>query len=415
MSSLGLIKSPGFQNQGFFHYNKPRIGCIGVENMRSLWLLFFLIIPVYMISQMPSIPGFPTIPGIPTIPGQIPQQFPQQLPQQQLPQQLPQQGPLPQPQVGLPGPLNLPAISGNFKPPDWLKRGLVVYYRISGSSKLGNRASAFSGINVFIVWEVSNNKIVGDWISLLSDSMLVQSGLKELSRSSDSIFHVNPNYAEALLRSTGNLRSSGVTIQGGPGNIYIKMTGQKGYQNIYIKYDLKTGIILSLQQVTPDSSIFMEYAGYEYVNLPPPSNTFPPAVQGGTHNWVLSTSYMGMEMQFGELTISQGCVQGRIAHFRGKYDLYTTQGVQNQQFIGVPDIGPHYVNPSLLNDDVIFDLKQMGLRLVVVGRDYNDVTLELQYRMMPLIRSVVDPRTGLITYMEQFVSNMGSIKSYLEM
>jgi len=134
----------------------------------------------------------------------------------------------------------------------------------------------------------------------------------------------------------------------------------------------------------------------------------------GTYNWVLSTSYMGMEMQFGELTISQGYVQGRVAYFRGKYNLYS-QGVHNQQLIGVPDIGPHYVNPALLSNDIIFDLKQIGLRLVVVGRDYNGVTLELQYRTMPLIRSVVDPRTGLITYMEQFISNMGSIKSYLKM
>jgi len=271
--------------------------------MKGLWLLIFLTIPICMISQVPSVPGFPTVPGIPSMPSQIPQQFPQQLLQQQLPQQLPQQGPLPQPQVGLPGPLKLPTIHGNFKLPDWLKRGLVVYYKVSGSSKLGNQSSAFAGINVFVVWETSNNKIVGDWISLSNDGMLIQSGLKELGRSSDSIFHVNPKYAKALLRSAGNLKNSGVTIQ----------------------------------------------------------------------------------------------------------------GVQNQQLIGVPDIGPHYVNPSLLSNDVIFDLKQIGLRLVVVGRDYNGVTLEPQYRMMPLIRSVVDPRTGLITYMEQFIPNMGSIKSYLKM
>ena len=262
--------------------------------MKGLWLLIFLTIPICMISQVPSVPGFPTVPGIPTMPSQIPQQ---------LPQQPPQQGPLSQLQVGLPGPLKLPTIHGNFKLPDWLKRGLVVYYKVSGSSKLGNQSSAFAGMNVFIVWETSNNKIVGDWISLSNDGMLIQSGLKELGRSSDSIFHVNPKYAEALLRSAGNLKNSGVTIQ----------------------------------------------------------------------------------------------------------------GVQNQQLIGVPDIGSHYVNPSLLSNDVIFDLKQIGLRLVVVGRDYNDVTLELQYRMMPLIRSVVDPRTGLITYMEQFIPNMGSIKSYLKM
>jgi len=377
--------------------------------MKDLWFLIFLTIPVYMISQVPSVPGFPAIPGIPTMPGQIPQQFPQQLPQQQLPQQ----GPLSQPQVGLPGPLKLPTIPGNFKLPDWLKRGLVVYYKVGGRSKLGDQSSAFTGMSVFIVWETSSNKIVGDWISLSNDGMLIQSGLKELGRSSDGIFYVNPKYAEALLRSAGNLKNSGVTIQGGPGNIYIKIVGQRSYQNVYIKYDLKTGVILSSQYATPDSSFFMEYAGYEYVNLPPPSGTFPPVVQG-TYNWVLSTSYMGMEMQFGELTISQGYVQGRVAYFRGKYDLYS-QGVHNQQLIGVPDIGPHYVNPALLSNDIIFDLKQIGLRLVVVGRDYNGVTLELQYRTMPLIRSVVDPRTGLITYMEQFISNMGSIKSYLKM
>jgi len=372
--------------------------------MKGLWLLIFLTIPICMISQVPSVPGFPTVPGIPSMPSQIPQQ---------LPQQPPQQGPLSQLQVGLPGPLKLPTIPGNFKLPDWLKRDLVVYYKVSGSSKLGNQASAFSGMNVFIVWETSNNKIVRDWISLSNDGMLIQSGLKELGRSSDSIFHVNPKSAEALLRSAGNLKNSGVTIQGGPGNMYIKIAGQRSYQNVHIKYDLKTGVILSLQYATPDSSFFMEYAGYEYVNLPPPPDTFLLAVQG-THNWVLSTSYMGMEMQFGELTISQGYMQGRVAYFREKYDLYS-QGVQNQQLIGVPDIGSHYVNPSLLSNDVIFDLKQIGLRLVVVGRDYNGVTLELQYRMMPLIRSVVDSRTGLITYMEQFIPNMGSIKSYLKM
>ena len=136
--------------------------------MKGLWLLIFLTIPICMISQVPSVPGFPTVPGIPTMPSQIPQQ---------LPQQPPQQGPLPQPRVGLPGPLKLPTIPGNFKLPDWLKRGLVVYYKVSGSSKLGNQASAFSGMNVFIVWETSNNKIVGDWISLSNDGMLIQSGL----------------------------------------------------------------------------------------------------------------------------------------------------------------------------------------------------------------------------------------------
>jgi len=306
----------------------------------------------------------------------------------------PQGGALPpQPQLPQPG---LPLATGKRYPlPAWVRPGVGFVYRDpSGNITLMMLVTDTDGVNAY-----------GLLVSLIDvqGSPVIQVEPKPLVQNGQGLFYLNPQAVTDMVQAARAHPDPNIRVVGGGGSFAYQYKSQNGLVNFAARYDPKTGIVTELsslmasapgqQQQPHREGVLYRYVGYETFTWQSPPH-FPPAARE-SHAYQI-VSQIPDYVYGGNMATPTGSVEIRplqVSPPLARFQVTVNQGglPMNRTVFGLTGFGPHYLHPALLGRGTILQSARTGLSLSITADG-----LVWAMGQLPLVRTRVNPRTGLL-------------------
>lgn len=286
-----------------------------------------------------------------------------------------------------------------FPVPSYVKRGLVIYYDSSGEVTSQGKTDYVTFQKIIIVQKVEGQKVIGTIYSINPTSQMISTETKILGQGGSGIFYIHPDLAKKMQGK----EELGFRFET-PGIIKYTREGEEGA----IEYDPKSGLFLGMKAANATTKSVEVYKGYEYINLPPLPNEFPPSAKE-YHSYTVYTILQGLNTPFSTISISPISFGKQIALF--KLTTNTNTGINStKEIYGTTLMGPHYINPQVLKDGyTILKLKNRNLTFYVQGEDQYGKITHFVVDGMEYYTTHIDPQTGLVMYQDQMIYGTNSI------
>ncbi len=290
--------------------------------------------------------------------------------------------------------------------PSWVKEGLVVVYYSEGGAGTGigtTRGSGAygSGYRIFVVLSSVGNEIYGLDITLLSSPVSGVFFTSNIEKLGDPIkgglFFVDPKNTDKIVAKKE--APPKCKISGNPGTFILECKDRFSVRKTMFVYDRKTGLVkeFTVMEVTQDfkgknSSVMKgKYMKHFYIDLPKVKKFPPEALNSRTYRMI--NNMLGMP--FGNIHISFTGVKNGITH----YNISMTGVPVVTKAIGLPLLGPHYINPVLLKRNILLNIPEANFQVSLGGTGYKGGTV-LQYiwNGSIILQQEYDPQTGLKLY-----------------
>ena len=283
--------------------------------------------------------------------------------------------------------------------PPYIKRGLTIYYNVSGYVTKQGRKEYATFEKIIIVQAIEGQNVIGTIYSMNPTSQMLTTETKILGHGGFGLFYVHPEYAKKM---------QGKEYFGykfpSPGIISYKKNNAEGS----IQYDPKSGLFLGLKVNSFTTESVEVYKGYEYTTLPNLPVSFPNSARRN-YTYSIYNIMQGMNMPFGTISVSPVWFGKKTAKF--KLTTSTNEGISStKELYGTTLIGPCYIHPSILKDEYnILNLKQKDLKFYIQGENQYGKIAHLIINGTEYYTTHIDPYTGLIQYQDQYIIGMNSI------
>ena len=290
--------------------------------------------------------------------------------------------------------------------PDWVKKGLVVVYYSEGGSGTGlgttqGSAVSGSGYRVFIVLSKTANEVYGMDITLLSSPVsgtFFASRIAKLGEANrGGLFFVDPkDMNRRVLRKEA---PTNCVIHGNPGTFALECSTGQSTSKTMIIYDQKTGLVKEFTMMEIDQGIRGrsstvakgKYMKHFYIKLPDVRNLPQEALKSRTYRMI--DNMMGFPL--GSVYINFTGAKNGVAH----YQINMSGAPVSMKTIGLTLIGPHYIHPSLLKQNVILNIPEINFQIAKGGMGYKGgVVIQFIWNGNVVLQQEYDPNTGLKLY-----------------
>ncbi|PLV60402.1 hypothetical protein [Thermotoga sp. KOL6] len=315
----------------------------------------------------------------------------------------------------------IPRIGAKYPLPEWVSPGLVVLYSVQAGNRTageeGQSGYYANGYSILLVTNVANNISYGIWITILSDL----EGMTQVNTSSTALpIYINPEQIRDILAQSAELAKQNIIVSGGQnpdGSFLLSYTfqsdlyGASSY-NFIVSQEGRILKFIFLEK-QPTGTSLAEYTFLKTFHVDWPKLEFPEVAQE-SHSYTILSSALGYWTPIGKTIVNFNGFQGPLAVYDVSYQLYDVPySNPNSKLTAIPEVGPFYIHPSLLQKDTILEIPDIAFSWVnEIGED-GTIYSTIYFNGQALYRAICDPR-GLALSMQTAIGPM-TILQQLEM